>query len=186
MVTVMIIIGLIALVAIDIWGLPGFSWFYVYPGALMVRVGLGGKRIIREGRFFAHKHFHIVTKVPLGPIPLDSNIAFITRDGFRSSADVRFVVRVRDSDDGITMAARGLTELREGNQNIIDGYVILNRIEVMLFSEFRLSACKRTRDQLSTREGFVGDLKFALSRELYGVGLFVESISVGFYDFTKG
>lgn len=149
----------------------------------LVRTGMGGMRVIKDGGSIVIPVVHELVRVPLESLRLqmkrEGAAGLITGDKLRADVDAEFYVRVMPNDDDIMNAARSLGE------KLYHPLEVAKLVEDKLVSALRNVAAKRTLEQLnSDRDSFVGEVMKIVASDLQHNGLNLESVTISKLDQT--
>ena len=149
----------------------------------LVRTGMGGMKVIKDGGSIVIPVVHEVVRVPLESLRLqmkrEGAAGLITGDKLRADVDAEFYVRVMPNDDDIMNAARSLGEKLHTPSEVA------KLVEDKLVSALRNVAAKRTLEQLnSDRDSFVGEVMKIVAGDLQHNGLNLESVTISKLDQT--
>lgn len=149
----------------------------------LVRTGMGGMKVIKDGGSIVIPVVHEVVRVPLESLRLqmkrEGAAGLITGDKLRADVNAEFYVRVMPNDDDIMNAARSLGEKLHTPSEVA------KLVEDKLVSALRNVAAKRTLEQLnSDRDSFVGEVMKIVAGDLQHNGLNLESVTISKLDQT--
>lgn len=149
----------------------------------LVRTGMGGMRVIKDGGSIVIPVVHELVRVPLESLRLqmkrEGAAGLITGDKLRADVDAEFYVRVMPNDDDIMNAARSLGE------KLYHPGEVAKLVEDKLVSALRNVSAKRTLEQLnSDRDSFVGEVMKIVASDLQHNGLNLESVTISKLDQT--
>lgn len=159
----------------------------------IVRTGMGGLRVIRDGGSLIIPVVHQVSRVCLETIKLEvSRVgadALLTMDKLRADVKAEFFVRVQPEDDSIKAAARSLGDkmsesaVNGGRTGYQSSVAIL--IEDKLVSALRTAAAKKTLEQLnSDRDEFLREVMQGVTDDLKHNGFLLETVTISKLDQT--
>lgn len=154
------------------------------PDRALIRTGVGGRKIIKDGGAFVFPAFHQLTPVNMQSVPItvkrSNEDALITGDSMRVDMTGDFVVRVGDDPDQISRAAQTL-----GNKTY-DIDKLRELIEGKVVDAARAVAATLTMQELhAQRSMFVQKVQDQLSRDLESNGLVLETVSLTSLDQTN-
>ena len=147
----------------------------------LVRTGMGGMRVIKDGGAIVIPVVHQILGVPLESIRLEMERkgadGLITGDKLRADIKAEFFVRVMAVDDDIMNAARSLGDkLRDAEQ-------VRKLVEDKLVSALRNAAAKKTLEELnSNRDSFMEEVVKIVTTDLKHNGLTLESVTISKLD----
>jgi len=147
----------------------------------LVRTGMGGMRVIKDGGAIVIPVVHQILGVPLESIRLEMERkgadGLITGDKLRADIKAEFFVRVMAVDEDIMNAARSLGDkLRDAEQ-------VRKLVEDKLVSALRNAAAKKTLEELnSNRDSFMEEVVKIVTTDLKHNGLTLESVTISKLD----
>lgn len=149
----------------------------------LIRTGLGGLRIIKDGGTLYIPVIHSLTKVLLKTIKVGverkDGDALITLDKLRADISAEFFVKVMPTDESITGAGRSF-----GSDMTVE--LIRKLIEDKLVNALRQVAATRTLEDLnSKRDEFMGEVRGILTEDLRANGLTLETATISRLDQTN-
>jgi len=149
----------------------------------IVRTGLGGVRVIRDGGALIIPFVHELARVSLSTIKLEvlreNADALITKDKLRADVRAEFFVRVQPDAESILQASRSLGEKMT---NVAEVRAL---VEDKLVSALRTAAASRTLEELnSERDEFLADVMRLVVEDLKSNGLVLETVTISKLDQT--
>lgn len=148
-----------------------------------VRTGLGGKKVILDGGAVILPVFHSVARINLNTMRLEvrrtDKDSLITADRLRADITAEFYVRVKPTEDSVSLAAQALGD----RTNEANDLRVL--IEAKFVGALRAVAARMSLFELQEqRADFVKEVKNAVSADLEPNGLELESVSLTRLDQT--
>ncbi|MBI2483362.1 hypothetical protein HYV74_04290 [Candidatus Uhrbacteria bacterium] len=178
---VMILAGIASLVVGAI--LATISRLYVRTGAdvALVKTGLGGLKVIKDGGAVIVPMVHQVIRVPLRTFRLkvvrNGAEALLTQNKLRADVEAEFFIKVQPTDEQITAAARSMGD-RTADENSL-----MQLLGDKLVSALRTVAARKTLEQLNAeREEFVEAVIQGVRADLEHNGFTLESVTISKLD----
>ncbi|GGE43079.1 flotillin family protein [Actibacterium pelagium] len=161
------------------------AWFYerATNEVSLVRTGVGGRKVIKDGGTLAVPYFHEISRVNMQTLRLDvarkGDSSLITKDRMRVDVGAEFYVSVAPEEDAIARAAQTLgkrTFQSDQLRSLVDG---------MMIDALRSVAARMTMDELhENRAAFVAEVRESLKDVLSRYGLELDSVSLTALDQT--
>lgn len=161
------------------------AWFYerATNEVSLVRTGVGGRRVIKDGGTLAIPHFHEISRVNMQTLRLDvkrnGDSSLITKDRMRVDVGAEFYVSVTPDEEAIARASQTLgkrTFQPDQLRALVDG---------MMIDALRSVAARMTMDELhENRAAFVAEVRESLKDVLARYGLELDSVSLTALDQT--
>lgn len=149
----------------------------------LVRTGMGGLKVIKDGGVIAIPVMHQLVRVALETLRLvvsrEGSDALLTGDKLRVDIRAEFYVRVQPDEESIQNAARSLGD-KMGNPDAVRAIV-----EDKLVSALRTVAATRTLEALnSDRKAFMEEVTRIVTPDLAHNGLTLETATISKLDQT--
>ncbi|HJV33218.1 MAG TPA: SPFH domain-containing protein, partial [Patescibacteria group bacterium] len=147
----------------------------------LVRTGMGGMKVIKDGGSIVIPVVHQLVRVPLESIRLEMERkgadGLITGDKLRADIKAEFFVRVMAIDDDIMNASRSLGD------KLQNAAQVRSLVEDKLVSALRNAAAKKSLEELnSNRDGFMEEVVKIVTGDLKHNGLTLESVTISKLD----
>jgi len=171
-----IIVSLLA-AAIWIWFLQRYYAKATLDTAL-VRTGLGGQKVVRDGGCLSLPILHQLQKVSMQTVPLKAartgQDAALTKDQIRADVEMSFELRVSPTPEGIATAAQAL-----GQRVARGGDAVQASLEGALIDAILAAAATRSLDEIHfDRTGFATEVSDSIEEQAARIGLMVVSGSL--------
>lgn len=166
----------------------GFVFARLYKRALpeqaLIRTGLGGRKVIKDGGALVFPALHQITPVNMKSVVITvrriGEEALITQDSMRVDMQGDFTIRVGDDEDSISRAAQTLGD------KTFDIAQLREQIEGKVVDAARSVAAGMTMDDLhAKRSDFVQSVQNQLEKDLKTNGLTLETVSLTSLDQTN-
>jgi len=147
----------------------------------LVRTGMGGMRVIKDGGSIVIPVVHQLVRVPLESIRLEMERkgadGLITGDKLRADIKAEFFVRVMPNDEDVMNASRSLGDKLQNAANV------RSLVEDKLVSALRNAAAKQSLEELnSNRDSFMQEVMKIVTSDLKHNGLTLESVTISKLD----
>lgn len=148
---------------------------------VLVRTGMGGLRVIKDGGAIVIPVVHQLMRVPLESIRLEMERkgadGLITGDKLRADIKAEFFVRVMPEDADVMNASRSLGD------KLTDPVKVRSIVEDKLVSALRNAAAKKTLEELnSNRDSFMEEVVRIVTSDLKHDGLTLVSVTISKLD----
>ncbi len=162
-----------------------FAWFYQRASneVSLVKTGVGGRKVVKEGGTFAFPFLHEIARVNMQTLRLDvhraGEAALITKDRLRVDVGAEFYLSVIPGDEEIARAAQTL------GKRTFQPDLLRDLIEGMFIDALRSVAARMTMDELhEERGGFVAAVRDNLHEVMARYGMQLDSVSLTSLDQT--
>ncbi len=147
----------------------------------LVRTGMGGMRVIKDGGALVIPVVHQLVRVPLESIRLEMERkgadGLITGDKLRADIKAEFFVRVMPNDEDVMNASRSLGDKLQNTEHV------RKLVEDKLVSALRNAAAKQSLEELnSNRDSFMQEVVKIVTSDLKHNGLTLESVTISKLD----
>lgn len=147
----------------------------------LVRTGMGGMKVIKDGGAIVIPVVHQLVRVPLESIRLEMERknadGLITGDKLRADIRAEFFVRVLPEDVDVMNASRSL------GSKLANTAEVRGLVEDKLVSALRNAAAKKTLEELnSNRDSFMEEVVRIVTTDLKHNGLTLESVTISKLD----
>lgn len=147
----------------------------------LVRTGMGGMKVIKDGGAIVIPVVHQLVRVPLESIRLEMERkgadGLITGDKLRADIKAEFFVRVMANDEDVMNASRSLGDKLQNAEQV------RKLVEDKLVSALRNAAAKKTLEELnSNRDSFMEEVVKIVTTDLKHNGLTLESVTISKLD----
>src|SRR5690625_506526 len=176
------LIAAVIVIAIIYWVM---TWLYrrSTKEIAFVRTGLLGEKVVIDGGAFVWPIVHDITPVNMNTLALEvvrsKDQALITRDRMRVDVEAEFYVRVRPSQDAVSLAAATLGRRTLEARNLNE--LLVGKFE----SALRAVAAEMTMGEMHEQRGiYVTRVREAAQEDLNRNGLELESVAMVDIDQT--
>jgi flotillin len=171
------LLALLLLLVIAIWFLQRYYAKATLETAL-VRTGLGGRRVVIDGGFFALPILHQVQRVSMGSVTFPAHRkgreSLLTKDQLRADIEMEFELRVEPTPEGIATAAQVL-----GSRIARGGDAIRDVVGGALINAMQDAAAKRNLAEIHLdRSGYTSEVTASVAEHAARLGLAMVSTSL--------
>lgn len=180
---ILMLLGLALLIVSTVIGVISKLYVRTSSSSALVRTGMGGMRVVKDGGTLFIPVIHNATRVTLQTVRLaverKDTDALITHDKLRADVHAEFFVRVQPDDKSIVNASRSFGDK-------MDGESIKRVVEDKLVSALRQVAATKTLEDLnSKRDEFMKEVRTVLTGDLEANGLTLETATISRLDQTN-
>lgn len=182
-VIILMLLGLLLLIGSTFVGVISKLYVRTSSSSALVRTGMGGLRVVKDGGSIFIPVIHNATRVTLQTVRLaverKDTDALITHDKLRADVHAEFFVRVQPDDKSIINASRSFGDKMDSDS-------IKRVVEDKLVSALRQVAATKTLEDLnSKRDEFMREVRSVLTGDLEANGLTLETATISRLDQTN-
>lgn len=182
-VVILMLLGIVLLTTSMFMGVISKLYVRTSSSSALVRTGMGGMAVVKDGGSLFIPMVHNATRVTLQTVRLaverkDAD-ALITHDKLRADIHAEFFVRVQPDDKSIINASRSFGDKMDTDS-------IKRVVEDKLVSALRQVAATKTLEELNTkRDEFMKEVRSVLTGDLEANGLTLETATISRLDQTN-